>query len=386
MSRGEPLRVLCWDHPRCVGPLRSAAAEWHRSRPDRPPIAWDIRPLASFNDDPIDKLATQWDLLFIDHPAVGDCVDGGILQPLDDLLAPETFTDWEQDSVGLSHASYVMDSHVWAFAVDAACQTSVHRPDLMSAMSEAVPATWSDVRDLAQRRPGRVAWPLYPTDALLSLVSMTAGLQGTAGDLSISRPELLVAEEAVSILINLLPHLHPASLLGNPPTLLTLMATTEEIVYMPLSFCYADFQRPQTPNRLVFGAPPASGDTVHGSVLGGAGLAVSACSGQRNDAAEFAAWFASRAVQREIVPFHGGQPGRASAWFDAQADAASGGFFSAVLPVIQGASLRPRSPGWPSRQAAAGVVTSSGLRSGLSAQELAHAVRGALADVPRSET
>lgn len=372
----DALRVLCWDHPRCVAPVRAGVEAWLTGSGNRQ-VHVEARPLQSFNDEPVRALAQEWDLIFIDHPAVGDCAADGSLVPLDDHVSREMLDELGADSAGASHASYTLHGHQWALAMDAACQTAVWRPDLLDSVGLPRPTTWDDVIALAQARPGQVLWPLYPTDAALSLISISAQLRDES-DLSHRDVGDLVEPAAIEILLELLPFLHPASHGANPPQLLELMTHTDEVLYSPLAFCYATYQRSGRERRVQFGAPPASRATVPSAVVGGAGLAVSAFSPRVSDAVDLAVWLTSGPVQSSVVPSAGGQPGRRSAWMAAGQDPAYGGFFADVLPVLDRSVLRPTAAGWPARQERLGRAVQQSMAAQPSARELLAHVRAAL--------
>lgn len=324
------LHGLCWDHERCVAPMRAAAAAWSGT-----PVTWDARPLAAFNDQPLEEVADRYDLLFIDHPFVGTAAATGVLAPLDELLAPSELAALAAGAIGPSHAAYAYAGHQWALAADAACQVAVVRHDLLDGP---VPRHWDDVLALAERQPGRVALPLYPSDALCSLLT----LQAAAG-----RPLDPAAGRgfdpgALAGLLALVPRLHPVSHGGNPPAVLDAMRASDEIAHVPLCFGYPSYARAD--ERLRFTDIPGG----RGSILGGAGLAVSAA-GARADAAAFAAWVCSPRIQRAVVAPAGGQPGARAAWDDPA--------LSATRATIEAAWVRPRAPWWPALARAAGEHT-----------------------------
>jgi multiple sugar transport system substrate-binding protein len=202
-----------------------------------------------------------------------------------------------------------------------------------------------------------VALPLYPSDAILSLLSISADLRSTDG---------LWAEEAVEILVELVRLVDQRSFQLNPPGLLDLMASTsaDVPVYAPLLFGYTNYQRPDARGRrLRFCQPPSVGERP-AAVLGGAGLAVSASSKQAHEAAAFAAWIAGADVQRTVVLGNNGQPASRSVWLDPAADEVVGGFFSGTRATIESSYLRPRFVWWPAYQEAAGIRLTEALRRG----------------------
>ncbi|WP_410791844.1 extracellular solute-binding protein [Kribbella sp. C-35] len=353
------LRILCWDHPRCVNPVRAAAAVWERQHGTT--ITVTARPLAAFNDQPISDIARDADLLFIDHPMVGTVAREAALLPLDRLLDASVLETLRADSIGGSHDSYSWDGNQWAIAVDAACQVAVVDDSRLDGRD--VPHRWDDVLTLARGVPGSVALPLYPSDAILSLLSISAEL---------SASDELWAEEAVDILVELVRLVDQRSFRLNPPGLLDLMSSesSDAPVYAPLLFGYTNYQRPETRGRrLRFCQPPSVGERP-AAVLGGAGLAVSAAGKHPDEAAAFAAWMAGADVQGTVVLGNDGQPASRSVWLDPAADEVVGGFFSGTRATIESSYLRPRAAWWPAYQEAAGIRLAEALRRGESASAI----------------
>ena len=354
------LRGLCWDHERCVAPMEAAAAAWAQRAGVQ--IAWEARPLAAFNDQPVSELTADYDLLFVDHPFVGTAAALGCLAALDELLDPSMLGALAAGSAGPSHASYSYGGHQWALATDAACQVSVVRDDLLAAEGAAVPRTWEDVLALARRAPGSVALALYPSDAICSLLTLCANRGRPLGAEPGGRG---FDPEAVRLLDALAGLVDETCLERNPPALLDAMSGGDGIAYVPLTFGYTNYARPAGPAdgaRLRFTDIPSAGRGPVGSILGGAGLAVSATSAHAPEAAAFAAWVSGDDAQRTIVGPHGGQPGAAAAWDDPQLDAACGGFFSGTRATLDAAWVRPRAPWWPEFQRPAGELLAATLR------------------------
>jgi multiple sugar transport system substrate-binding protein len=331
------MRAIGWDHPRCARPMLAAAEAWR----DRTgiAIAWDFRPLADFNDQPLHELAPGYDLLVIDHPAVPEAVAHDALAPLDELLAPDLVERLVADGIGPSGRSYRYDGATWALAVDAACHVSAWRP----AALEDPPATWPDVLRLAREMPGRVALPLLPADAMCALLSVAAAM---------GRP--LTMSDAVDVeplarLAELAPLVHPRSWTCSPPELLARMAD-EDIAYVPLTFGY----RGLAGDELRFGPVPGGS----GAVLGGAGLAVSAATRDPRGAGAFAAWACDAQAQCDIVLAHGGQPAHCAAWSTAD------DFLNATRTTMEHAHVRPLHPAWPAFHRDGGAELAAALRAG----------------------
>jgi multiple sugar transport system substrate-binding protein len=353
------LRGLCWDHPRCTQPMAAAAATWRKLHPHTT-IEWDARPLASFNDQPIAEAVRGYDLVFVDHPTIPEAVPSGCLRALDDLLPPAEIAALAADSVAGSHDTYRYAGRQWALAVDAACQVAVADDGRLRRYLDAAPATWAQVLDLARRAPGAVGLPLYPSDAIISLISITVG---HARALDEPIPSTLVGPEAVELLCELVAHVDARSFDLNPPQLLEVMRTSNDSpAYAPLTFGYTNFQRPGAPHRRLrfLDAPTVTVDSAHGgtapggTVLGGAGLAVPSTSASAAEAAAFAAWICGASAQRDIVCVYGGQPASRQVWSDPSADELLGGFLSGTRATMHAAFVRPRTTWWPRLQEAAG--------------------------------
>jgi multiple sugar transport system substrate-binding protein len=141
------------------------------------------------------------------------------------------------------------------------------------------------------------------------------------------------------------------------------MRDRDTIAYIPLTFGYTNYSRGDDPDaRLRFRDIPAAGDDgPAGSILGGAGLAVPAASGQAGDAAAFAAWISDAEAQQGVVAPAGGQPAHRAAWDDEALDAVCGRFFSGTRATLEAAWVRPREPWWPSFQREAGELLVSEL-------------------------
>lgn len=344
------LRGLCWDHPRCVLPMRAAAAAYRAVRPDVV-LEWDARPLAQFNDQPVWEVDGGYDLIFVDHPTVGAVAERTALVPLDsvvDTVALDRIT-----SAAVRGDAYTLAGHTWAFGVDAACQVAAYRADRLGPGD--VPATWADVLAMAKSEPGTVALPLYPSDAICALMSLSANASMAAGE-----PQGWVHQDGAAMLTELVGLVGQECYGQNPPALLDAMAGESRTTYVPLVFGYANLSRPP----LRFADIAGVDGTPRGAVLGGAGLAVLPDSGHVAEAAAFAAWCMDVDVQRGVLLEAGGQPGNRLVWDDPTADDVAGGFLAATRRTIDEAYLRPRDTWWPEFQRDGGQLLVRLLRDG----------------------
>ncbi|HWC32666.1 MAG TPA: extracellular solute-binding protein [Actinomycetota bacterium] len=326
------LRGITWNHDRGLGGFVATAGAWsERERDVR--VEWTTRSLQAFADEPVEVLAERFDLLVIDHPSIGHAVATGSFVPLDDHVDSTFLDDQATHSVGASHRSYEWDGHQWALAVDAASQVAAYRPDLLERAGATPPRTWDDVFELAGEGVP-IALPSIPVDAACAFF----GVSGAPDGQPPSREGFL---EALGLLRRILSVAHPESLAWNPPTVFERMATTDDVAYVPLAFCYSNYARPGYRSNVVrFAAPPGRG------TLGGAGLAVSARSRHVDEAVRYATFVADGETQRTTYFEGGGQPGHRSSWSDASVNAASSGFFADTLGALDRAYLRPRHDGF----------------------------------------
>jgi multiple sugar transport system substrate-binding protein len=338
-------------------------------------IVWATRSLQDFADFPVQRLAETYDLLVIDHPFVGFAAADGCLLPLDEHIDAAVLADQAAHSVGPSHRSYLYGGHQWALATDAAGHVAAYRPDLLAEIG-GLPRTWDDVLAVAEARRNqeraRVGIPLIPVDALMSFCSICAAadeLPYAQSDRVVSRA---IGRKALDILESLQRASHPESLSRNPPRMLDLMSTTDEIAYIPLLFGYSNYARPGFRPSLVrfTGVPTLDGGASRGGILGGAGVAISAGTKHPAAAAAYAAYVASADVQRGIYFTAGGQPGHRAAWDDEAVNAASSDFFRDTLAALDRAYLRPRYLGFMEVQERSGELIHNWLAAGGSADVL----------------
>lgn len=350
------IRVMCWDHPRCTSPMRAAAEVYSARRPELE-IRLATRPLALFNDQPVWDLEGAYDLIFIDHPITGAAAERTALVAFDKVLDNDTLARIGAESIGASHRSYTWEGHQWALGVDAASQVAVYREDLLRDLGRSIPRTWDDVLELAAE-PHAVALPLYSSDAICTLISLSANAAIAEGD----EPTWLRLE-GVEMLVELARRVDPMYYSLNPPQLLDLMADDDNSpAYVPFVFGYASLAH----SPLSFTDVPGVDGRPRGAILGGAGLAISPSSQHPQEAAGFAAWYASGDTQSDIVLPAGGQPGSRLAWDAASRVGGSPSFFEATRQSIEQAFLRPRAAWWPPFQRDAGTQLVAMMRDGTS--------------------
>ncbi|KQV08363.1 sugar ABC transporter substrate-binding protein [Leifsonia sp. Root112D2] len=339
-------------------------------------IRWEFRSLQQFADAPIETLAADYDLLVLDHPHIPLAAQLGALAPLDGAGFDDELAQLAAQSLGRSHESYAHNGHQYALASDAAAQVAVYRPDLIAEP----PRDWDAV--LALAREGRVLWPAKPIDAFSSLVTMAAN----NGHPPAAEPgSFLVEADAVPVLDRmheLAAHVPADNLLQNPIEIAEQLAGGDRWVYAPLAFGYTNYSRAGfRPGRLKYTDIPSGPMGVAGSLLGGAGIAVSATASDLHAARAFALWVASGETQRGVYFDAGGQPGNAAAWTDARLNHETLDFFSGTRATLEGAYLRPRFIGYIEFQDRVSPWVTAALRGELTDSELVRRMNDAAAEL-----
>ena len=364
MSRASvKLRGITWNHSRGFLPMVATAQRFSEVHPDVE-IDWAKRSLQKFADDPVDKLAEEFDFLVIDHPSAGYAAAHGTLLPLDEYLPSSFLSDQAKRSVGKSHESYFYDGHQWALAIDASAPVSSWRQDLLERHGIARPETWDELIELA--RTGVVAVPAIPIDSLMNFYMLchAVGEKPFLNTRQVVRQE--VGVQALSILRQLLGFCEPECFSRNPIATYEVMCSSDSIAYCPFAFAYSNYSRPGYAQNLIhFGDLVSFGEKGRlCSTLGGAGLAVSARCRHQEAAVAYAKSVAGGECQRTLYFESGGQPGHRAAWEDQQVNKASNGFFERILPAMDRAYLRPRYDGYLDFQDKAGQVVQQHLREG----------------------
>lgn len=358
MNEGSGLRGIAWDHPRAINPLVAISHRWTAN--SGIDVYWDARPLKAFEDQPLEELASVYDLVLMDYPFTGAAATSGLILPVDEWADADYMEDQRRNTVGPSFQSYAWDGRQWALAIDAACQVSAHRPDLLAKLGETLPDTWKDVSALAARlreSPSRVGIPLNPNHAYCTFLSLGLAIAGDEFWPFGERTDAVVGRESLARLRGLARNLHPASSVEDPIAMSDRMSTTPEIAYVPLMFGYCSYAREGfRAFPLQFGNAPLGESGRRGSVLGGAGIAVTSRSAQPRQAADLACAIGAADAQSGIYAQAGGQPGHANAWESEAVNALTGGFFRATRATMEEAFVRPRVQGHRPFQQLAGEL------------------------------
>lgn len=305
-------------------------------------IVWEKRSLQEFADFSIEQLAAKYDLLIIDHPWAGFASRKKVILPLDQHLSPEFMADQKENSVGASFESYSFNGHQWALATDAATPVAASRPDLLEKHGVKVPETLDDLLALAEQ--GLVAFPAIPIDTLMNFYMFCCSL----GEDPCQREDIVVSEEtglkALRIMQQLAQKLDPACFNRNPIKTYEAMTLTDEIAYCPWAYGYSNYAREGYARKLLqfHDLISLDGSRQFISTLGGTGLAISASCRHIDIAAQYLEFANSGDCQRRLYTDNGGQPAHLSAWQDVHTNQITNNYFSATLPALQRAFLRPR--------------------------------------------
>lgn len=368
------LKGITWDHPRGYAPLRKVAELWKEitiGNGQPVTVEWATRSLKDFGDYGLESLAAQYDLLIIDHPHMGTVAAGNSLLPLDEYL-PKTFIEEQaRQSVGPCFESYRFEGHHWALPVDAAAQVAACREDLLADLPGWTnPADVNELDSLLKRLPqGAIAIPLCPTDCWCTFLTLCAR-HGGPDCITEAGIDAACGQWAFNWLLRWKPFLHRRSLFMNPVQLLEHMAGTNEIVYAPFTFGYSNYSRGATGRkRIRFIHPPGHNKGKRSSLLGGAGIAVSAITKKQDACFRFLEFLLSPDIQSGPYYSSGGQPAHLQAWQDERNNADSLGFFVNTLDTLRRAYVRPRYKGFPAFQEKAGELLHSALLEEHSAAE-----------------
>lgn len=340
-----PLRGIAWNHARGFTSIVAAAQRFEELHPDIR-SNWEKRSLQSFADASMAQLATEFDLIIMDHPHTALAATQGLLLPFEDWLPAEFLADQAANSVGGSHNSYRFNGQQWTLATDAATPIATWRPDLIAKHKLTLPQTWDDVLELA--RGGFVTVSAFPIDVLTQSYMFSAALGHTPFSSGVVAPDDVLAQ-ALAEIRRLVELCDPECLGRNPIRTHEWMSQTDEkrATYCPFAYGYSNYSRPRYAKHLLKagGLVMFNGQRLR-STMGGAGVAVSSQTKHPRAAMDFAQFTASPEVQKGIYFQGGGQPGHRAAWLDDAVNAASSNFFRDTLQTLDEALLRPQFPGY----------------------------------------
>lgn len=345
-------KALTWDHPRGYNALAAAAAALDPDR-DGLSIAWDKQPLEGFESHPIADLCARYDLIVLDHPHVGEAVEGDCLVPLEEVFDEDTLAALAKASIGPSLTSYHYAGRHWALPLDAATQVMARRADMVPD----APVTWDDVRELS-RETGRVALSLAGPHAALSFLSIASALGEPPAT---KNPEQLVSSDTGAAVYDLMAELaarSPESVADkNPIGILAHMAAYDDVALCPLIYGYVNYAAPTSGQPIAFSdAPRETAVGRPGSTLGGTGIGISRRCTVTPELKRHLLWLMSSEAQARFIPDHDGQPSRRSAWHDPKVNARWGDFYTNTAATLEAAYVRPRHSGYITFQTKASAL------------------------------
>ncbi len=362
------LKGMTWDHPRGYAPLEKAAALYTESHPDVA-ITWDRRSLQAFADRPLSLMTQEYDLLVIDHPHVGEAERDRSLLPLNGTGHDAELENLAKRSIGPSYESYDYKGAVWALPIDAAAQVACWRPDLL----QAPPQTWGDVIALAEQK--QVIMPLKPIDAMASFCTLSANIGHPLAATEAQLLDRAAAREVFENLFAVVRHLEPGCLSANPIEVLETLSREDRYSYCPLLYGYNSYSRPGAAKPIAFGDIPALGSSGPcGSMIGGAGLSVSANCEHKETALDFAFWVMNGKNQSGFYFEALGQPGHLDAWESEQTNGQSLDFFRNTRETLEKSWLRPRYDGFLGFIDQGGALVNECLRGRRSVEEVLDAL------------
>ena len=342
------LRGMTWDHPRGLDSVVESndllVQECGVS------IEWSARSLLAFGDQPIEEFYRDFDLLIIDHPHVPDAVHADGIVSFDELISEKEMAELSRTSVGASHDSYKYQGKQWALAIDTAAQVSAFRAD----KADGSPIFWSDV--IAEAKWGNVLWAHKPVDVFSTFATLMAQKGKGLYDNLIFVDEVtaLTVLEFMVELAGLVPDWCARS---NPIEVVEVLATSNDYVHAVCMYGYSNYSRVGFREYVVhYDDVPSFDGQAGGSQLGGAGIAVSSASKNKEAAAKAGALLSLPKVQASTYGLNSGQPGNLVAWKSHQLNQVTNNFFANTLRTLEGAWVRPRILGWPEVQLRSSLV------------------------------
>jgi multiple sugar transport system substrate-binding protein len=339
---------IAWDHRRCWGPLDASIEPYRRLAGED--VRWDRRSLYSFGEGDLATFAENYDLVIYDHPFVGDARQRGWLLDLNAFLTPAQKAHFAGDEVGASWRSYAYGRGIWGLPIDTAAQTAAWRTDLLQRHKLPVPKSLDDLPPFVERAAAfglSIGWPSVPTDLMCTLVSIAASSGLNPGHDQVGFLSTSAVEVAVDKLRQLARIVHPKSREWNPIRCLDHMARHDDVAYVPYLFNYVNYSSGSPARPITFGAAPVVAKGLPArTLLGGAGIGVSAKSAAPRSAFDYAMYLCSPSYQSGDYVSYGGQPGSRTAWQSDACNAITGGFFRNTLPVMDAAYLRPTHAGF----------------------------------------
>ena len=359
MPEPVALRGMTWDHSRGFDPMVATSERFAETHPGVS-ITWEKRSLQAFADRPIKDMASDYDLMVIDHPHVGEVARGGELLALDSPGRDEELRQLADGSVGASHRSYEFDGRQWALAIDAATPVAAFRSDIV----DSAPADWAGVVELA--RDGKVAFALIPLNSLMTFMGLARNIGAALAEREDKFIKASEGRRVLELMKEVAALVDPACFELDPIRIYDWMGRDADgPAYSPFGYGYSNYSRQgYCKHPLTFAdAPGVDGAGPRGTVIGGTGIAVSASCRHPELAAEYAFWIAGGDCQKGLYFRSGGQPGHADAWESDECNASTRSFFRNTRETLETAWLRPRHDGYMEFQDIGGDIVHACLRN-----------------------
>ena len=338
----KTLKGITWNHTRGFVPMVATSQRYTELNPEIQ-IQWEKRSLQGFADDPIEKLAQDYDFLIIDHPHIGAMSDVAAVLPLDMYLPTDFLYDQFINQIGHAHENYYYKRHQWALSIDAAAPVASWREDKFAELGLKLPETWIELMALAKQ--GYVILPSIPVDSLMNLYTLCLDQSH-----ELFTNEAIVADaEVLSFALARLKELvgccDPTCLRYNPIMVYEMLANDQgKAIYCPMAFGYSNYSREGYCDH-----PLSFGNVIKGpsgrplrTVIGGAGIAVSSKCKEVVTALDYVRFVMSRSCQRTLYFDNGGQPGHRAAWLDKRTNQSCRNFFRNTLKTLDESYTRPR--------------------------------------------
>lgn len=339
------MKGITWDHTRGFVPMVATAQRYAELHPEIQ-IQWEKRSLQGFADDPIEKLAGDYDFLIIDHPHIGVMSEVGAVLPLDEYLPYDFLHDQRINQIGHAHENYYYNGRQWALSIDVAAPVASWREDKFAELGLKLPESWSELIALAEL--GYVLLPAIPVDSLMNIYPLCLD---QSSDLFTNKTVIAdteVLEFALSRLKELVDLCDWKCLKYNPIRVYEALANNKEKeIYCPFAFSYSNYSREgYCDHPLTFGnvLRGPSGNQLR-TTIGGAGIAISKKCRDVQAALNYVQYVMSPSCQRTLYFDSGGQPGHRFAWLDKRINQESRNFFQNTLQTLDDSYTRPRYSG-----------------------------------------
>ena len=360
------LKGMTWDHPRGYDPMIATSKEFNSKNSGEVSISWDKRSLQAFADKPIKEMTSEYDLIVIDYPHVGEVAAKNLLAQFDIPIYEEKLNKLKLQSVGKSFDSYNVNNHQWALPIDAATQVAAYRKDLITIL----PKNWNDLIDLAKQE--KILWPLKPVHSISSFYSIYNNIGETFNP---SNKNFVVKDRCIETLkmMKIIADLLPRQCFNmDPIDTAESMSENNHIVYCPYLYGFSNYSRQDFKKNILFysNVLDLSGKGPVGTHLGGTGIAVSTQSKNKKYAMDYAYWIASADCQKTTYYENGGQPGNAVAWEDEYINNETNNFFNNTRQTLEEAWVRPKHNGYMNFQDEGGNIINEYLQKSINEEKV----------------